>query len=68
VRAEAPVVTESTGTGAEVGIGLVDAAFDPADVMAPDLVAHGVGQGLHRVGRAELIAVEVEQGVKLGQR
>ena len=65
---DAAVVTETPGTRTEVGLGFVDTTFDPPDVVAGDLVAHGVGQGLHRMGRVDLVAVEVEQGVELGER
>ena len=58
---ETAVVSEASRSGPEVGLGFVDPALDAADVPSRDLVAHGIGQCLHRVGGFDAVAVGVEQ-------
>lgn len=46
----------------------IDPAFDPDHPFPPDLIAHGVGQRLARVGAWDLVAVVVDPGVEQGKR
>ena len=60
-------MAEPTPSGPEATVELVDASGDPPGVVPPGLVAHRVGQGLDRLVAGDAVAVEVEQGVELGE-
>jgi hypothetical protein len=46
---------------------LIHPSSDPADMAFARLVSHGVGQGLDGSGAVDAVAIEVEEGVQLGQ-
>jgi hypothetical protein len=51
-----------------VGVDGVHTSCDPHRPPANDLVGHGVGESLHRPGRRDDVAVQVQQAVEVAQR
>jgi hypothetical protein len=61
-------MAEPAPAGPEATVELVDASGDPPRVVPAGLIAHGVGQGLDRLVAGDPVAVQVQQGVELGER
>ena len=58
---------EAPAPGPEARIDLVDTTLDASRPVSPGLVAHRVGEELDGVVTGDAVAVEVEEGVELGQ-
>jgi hypothetical protein len=61
-------MAEPATTGPEPTVELIDASGDAPRAMASGLVAHRVGQDLDGLFAGDPVAVQVEQGVELGER